>query len=358
MRLTLTAIATLTCVSGLAQAQIPACAECVNTPPVYNPATGTSYVLIKSACDFNNPLAVEGWNRAQGLAVLRFNRNLATIESQEENDFILTNLAMPIGREIWIGLWYNNNVAGSCNTRYVWIGGSSASFRNWSPNEPNCAEGCFGFGNVGYVAMSPSTGKWNDTKNGAQCCYGTEIHGLVEIACPDAVQLSPDDTLTTPGNNIVLNASLNAGASGYGRKATYQWRRNGIPLTNGVTPWGSTISGARTTNSSSATTSLTISNAQPNDTGEYDVAIITTCRPSLNTEAAIIQVRSACPADLNADNKVDDDDFVIFAAAYNLLLCSDPSMPAGCPADLNADTNVDDADFALFAPAYNLLLCP
>ncbi|MBL8876042.1 MAG: hypothetical protein JNM86_09640 [Phycisphaerae bacterium] len=65
-----------------------------------------------------------------------------------------------------------------------------------------------------------------------------------------------------------------------------------------------------------------------------------------------------CPADLNGDGMVEDSDFVIFANAYNLLDCMDPTMPAGCPADLNADEFVDDADFVLFAAAYNELLCP
>jgi hypothetical protein len=65
-----------------------------------------------------------------------------------------------------------------------------------------------------------------------------------------------------------------------------------------------------------------------------------------------------CPADLNADTFVDDADFVLFASAYNVLLCSDPAMPANCPADLNNDDVVDDADFVLFAAAYNELLCP
>lgn len=67
---------------------------------------------------------------------------------------------------------------------------------------------------------------------------------------------------------------------------------------------------------------------------------------------------SACTGDLNADGVVDDADFVPFAAAYNILLCDDPSMPEGCPADLNADGFVDDADFVLFAAAYDALLCP
>ena len=65
-----------------------------------------------------------------------------------------------------------------------------------------------------------------------------------------------------------------------------------------------------------------------------------------------------CEGDLNADGLVDDADFVAFAAAYNLLDCFDPSMPASCPSDFNADAFVDDADFVVFVRAYNELLCP
>ena len=67
---------------------------------------------------------------------------------------------------------------------------------------------------------------------------------------------------------------------------------------------------------------------------------------------------AACTGDLNNDTFVDDNDFIIFAAAYNILDCTDPSMPAGCPADLNSDGVVDDADFILFAAAYDALVCP
>jgi len=66
---------------------------------------------------------------------------------------------------------------------------------------------------------------------------------------------------------------------------------------------------------------------------------------------------ASCPADLNGDGFVDDSDFSIFVAAYNILDCADPSMPALCPADLNGDNVVDDADFSTFVVAYNALLC-
>lgn len=67
---------------------------------------------------------------------------------------------------------------------------------------------------------------------------------------------------------------------------------------------------------------------------------------------------SLCLADLNTDRVVDDTDFVFFAAAYNLLLCSDPAQPADCPADLDFDGLVTDKDFVLFAQAYQDLICP
>lgn len=64
-----------------------------------------------------------------------------------------------------------------------------------------------------------------------------------------------------------------------------------------------------------------------------------------------------CQSDLTCDNVVDDDDFIVFAAAYNVLDCTDPAMALGCPADLNGDGFVDDSDFVLFVTAYNELGC-
>ncbi|MBY0111387.1 MAG: hypothetical protein K2Y21_01095 [Phycisphaerales bacterium] len=71
-----------------------------------------------------------------------------------------------------------------------------------------------------------------------------------------------------------------------------------------------------------------------------------------------VYVSNSCVGDINTDGVVDDTDFTIFAAAYNILDCADPAMPSGCPADLNADGVVDDLDFVAFAAAYNDLVCP
>jgi len=82
------------------------------------------------------------------------------------------------------------------------------------------------------------------------------------------------------------------------------------------------------------------------------------CRNQSGAEwySALIFEWLPCPADLNGDTFVDDSDFVVFAAAYNELLC--PGNTAPCPADFNGDEMVEDADFVVFAAAYNELLCP
>jgi len=48
-------------------------------------------------------------------------------------------------------------------------------------------------------------------------------------------------------------------------------------------------------------------------------------------ETALVCRAGGCVGDLNNDGVVDDSDFVLFAEAYNILDCFDPSMPAGCP---------------------------
>lgn len=67
---------------------------------------------------------------------------------------------------------------------------------------------------------------------------------------------------------------------------------------------------------------------------------------------------AACPCDLNHDGLVEDTDFTIFVAAYNILDCADPTMAAECPSDFNHDGIVEDEDFTIFVKAYNDLLCP
>lgn len=107
----------------------------------------------------------------------------------------------------------------------------------------------------------------------------------------------------------------------------------------------------------------TTADAQTNSAAAAGAANATSSNATTSNGGAALIIRlayvtGACVGDLNADTFVDDADFVLFAVAYNILDCADPSMPAGCPADLNTDSVVDDLDFVIFAAAYNELLCP
>ena len=80
--------------------------------------------------------------------------------------------------------------------------------------------------------------------------------------------------------------------------------------------------------------------------------------PGRQDITASINIVNPCPGDLNFDHSVDESDFQIFLLAYQIMICSDPTMPFACPADLNDDTIVDDADFIVFGQAYDALNCP
>jgi hypothetical protein len=64
-----------------------------------------------------------------------------------------------------------------------------------------------------------------------------------------------------------------------------------------------------------------------------------------------------CPGDLDTSWFIDDADFSLFAASYDLGDCSLPEMPAGCPADLNFDGFVTPDDLVLFFPWYDEMYC-
>lgn len=95
------------------------------------------------------------------------------------------------------------------------------------------------------------------------------------------------------------------------------------------------------------------------DVTGFDPPITTKGRGIVLTHWLVMSERPPCPGDLNNDGFVDDSDFQIFIAQYNILDCAAPEMPSGCVADLNFDGFVDDADFTqVFIQAYTDLLCP
>lgn len=78
-----------------------------------------------------------------------------------------------------------------------------------------------------------------------------------------------------------------------------------------------------------------------------------------NQGSGLVEFRPVvdCRSDLNGDAFVDDADFILFLAQYNVLVCEASDMPGYCSADINRDGFVDDADFQNFVSAYDVLIC-
>ena len=164
-------------------------------------------------------------------------------------------------------------------------------------------------------------------------------------------------TLTTCSVNDAVVTLTAAGTGPFG----YQWQWKvgtavpaWVPVASGVNTGGTRTFTATNTSGPA----LTIKFYQQIDPGlpfaEFRCIVSNSCGSATSTSAQV----KVCWADLNCDSQVDDQDFVIFASAYNALECSDPNMPPRCPSDLNFDGFVDDMDFTIFAVAYDSLTCP
>lgn len=150
--------------------------------------------------------------------------------------------------------------------------------------------------------------------------------------------VAPQSVAVCAGGEVSFTASASFGP------VSYRWSRNSTEIDVASNP-------------SAATRVLTVRDVDESDGGSYACTVVSLCGTKV-TAPAFLVVDPCCPADLNADRVVDDADFVVFAAAYNVLDCLEPSMPANCPSDLNSDDVVDDADFVIFVVAYDEVICP
>jgi hypothetical protein len=117
---------------------------------------------------------------------------------------------------------------------------------------------------------------------------------------------------------------------------TYQWRRNGVNLSNGPGPGGSIIAGA-------TLPTLTITNLSTLNAGGYTCVIDPTpgaCVVTITSNTATLTVNPCCPADVNNSGAVDVDDLIAVILAWGPC----PSPPTPCPADVNASGSVDVDD--------------
>jgi hypothetical protein len=115
-------------------------------------------------------------------------------------------------------------------------------------------------------------------------------------------------------------------ADGYG--VTKQWRRNGVPLTNGPTGSGSNIIGAFG--------SLAVQNASNADEGAYDCVVSNACG-SVTSVAAMLTVEDPCPPCIGdivttgaSEGVINIDDLLAVISAWGAC----PAFPGNCGADI------------------------
>ena len=161
---------------------------------IINPTTGNWYCLTPSAMT---------WANAEQYATQN-GGHLVTIDAAAEQQWIQSKFT---AQAMWIGLY--RDAGSDISTGWKWSSGSTSSYRNWNPGEPN---------NSGGTELSGqllSTWLWNDL-SGASL-----LPGLVEIpGTSSTIQTIPDPAASAKliwrGHSLVggkLRLGSNSGTS-------------------------------------------------------------------------------------------------------------------------------------------------
>lgn len=169
------------------------------------------------------------------------------------------------------------------------------------------------------------------------CGSAVSNPATLTLLTPVSILTHPASATRCPG----VSVSFVSDASG-SAPLTYQWRRNGIALSN-----GGPISGANSP-------VLTINPVGPANAGSYDIVVSNACGAQTST-AAVLNVWGSCiPGDANCDGVVDNFDIDPFVFALTSPATYQEAFP-NCPltnADVNLDGAVDNFDID---PFVNLL---
>ncbi|MBL9002407.1 MAG: immunoglobulin domain-containing protein [Phycisphaerae bacterium] len=96
--------------------------------------------------------------------------------------------------------------------------------------------------------------------------HGFVVTGVPCFHRPTVFTISPDATIC---QGVSRSITVYAGGQ-YTNALSYEWLRDGVPLTNQTLPWGSWITGANTD-------TITIHNAKPEDSGNYQCWVSNPC---------------------------------------------------------------------------------
>lgn len=188
---------------------------------------------------YYNPNATSNWFTARDQAAA-VGATLVTINSQAENDAIWqAGVAAGLTGGLWIG--YTDRITEGV---WLWEDGSTSTFTNWNPGEPNNTTDVCSSSGEDAAIMQMSNGRWNDVyiNPGFPCISPASYRSLIKVnICPE-VTVSASSTNICQGQSTSLNASTLFGSPNY----TYSWENvssgssagTGTPLS--VSPQSST----------------------------------------------------------------------------------------------------------------------
>jgi hypothetical protein len=256
--------------------------------------------------------------------------------------------------------------APATGTLGLWRNNSSINFTGMVPcsagtfaQQPSPQNPCAG-GNASFSVSFPGATSFRWRKNGSTIANGGRISGAnsatlaitnvdgtdvgsydcqVGTSCGEpissgaALSINPSPSITTqPGNQNASTGGIVTLTVAASNASAFTWTRDLSAVTNGPTGSGSVISGA-------GTGTLTITNAQPSDSGSYIATATNTCGNAASNAATVTVTTPGCPADMNGDDSVDGDDVIAFFGWWDIN---------DIRADFNLDESVDGDDVIAF----------
>ena len=144
---------------------------------VPNPANGHFYELVNAASIDWSAARAAAYEMIQGGPLC--SGHLATVTSQEENDFIVSAFTAGALSNKWLGGFQDGANSSTVNDGWQWITGEPWSYTNWNTGEPSNHH----YTPEGYedaVTFWADSGNWNDAP--AEWHYGNGGY-VVEYDC-------------------------------------------------------------------------------------------------------------------------------------------------------------------------------